>query len=226
MNLMPIYYALIERGKIRTKTKGDGLHTHRIVPGYAGGKYELNNITFLTPKEHRIIHYIRYRIFGHRADIYSYIRLRGSFSGHTHSEETKQKIANAGKGSKNHFFGKTHSQESREKIKRARSKQVISEKHKQRLSELFKGEGNPRFGKPVSETTRKKISSANQGKRRSETVKALFSFQRKGKLTGGKNPAACPVTLNGITYPCKKQACVELNISLYHLNKLLSRTER
>lgn len=226
MNLMPIYYALIERGKTRKKTKGDGLHTHRINPGYAGGKYEPNNITFLTQKEHRIIHYLRYRLFGHRADIYSYIRLKGSFSGHSHSEETKQKISQAGKGSKNHFFGKTHSLESREKIKKARSKQIISEQHKQRLSELYTGEGNPRFGKPVSEITRNKISNANRGKRRSESVKALFSAQRKGKLTEGKNPAACPVTLDGINYSCKKQACAELNISLYHLNKLISRTER
>jgi len=226
MNLTPIYYSLIERGKVRKKVKGDGLHNHRIIPGYAGGKYEPGNVTLLTPKEHRIIHYIRYRLYGHRADIYSYIKLNGSFSGHTHSKETKEKISNAAKGSKNHFFGKTHSSESRKKIKIARSKQKISEQHKQRLSNLFSGEGNPRFGKPVSKITRDKISSANMGKRRSESVKALLSSQRKGKQTGGKNPAACPVTLNGITYSCKKQACIDLNISLYHLNKLISRTEQ
>ena len=222
MNLISVYNTLIERGKIRKKVKGDGLHTHRITPGHSGGEYELDNITFLTPKEHRIIHYIRYRLFGNRADIYSYIRLKGSFSGHTHSEETKQKISQANKGSKNHFFGKRHSDESREKIKQARSKQIISEQHKQKLSLRFSGEGNPRFGKTVTQVTREKISNANRGKRRSAEVKALLSKQRKGRLANDKNPRACSVTINGKTYGCKKQACLDLNISLYHLNKLLS----
>ena len=224
MNLLTIYNTLIDRGQTRKKIKGDGLHTHRIIPGHSGGKYESGNITFLTPKEHRIIHYIRYRLFGNRADIYSYIKLQGSFSGHTHSNETKQKISQAGKGAKNHFFGKKHSLESREKIKQARSKQVISEQHKQRLSSLFSGEGNPRFGKPVNDTTRKKISEANLGKRRSQEVKSLLSAQRKGKFKGEENPRACPVTVNGKTYGCKKQACQDLNISLYHLNKILNQT--
>jgi len=225
MNLISVYNALIERGKTRKKIKGDGLHTHRIIPGHSGGEYNSENITFLTPKEHRIIHYIRYRLYRNRADIYSYIKLQGSFSGHTHSEATKQKISQAGKGSKNHFFGKTHSEESREKIKQARAKQVISEQHKQKLSLLFSGEGNPRFGKPVTSITREKISNANRGKRRTAEVKALLSEQRKGKLTNDKNPRACPVTIDGKTYGCKKQACLDLNISLYHLNKLLNPTE-
>jgi hypothetical protein len=225
MNLLPIYNFLIERGKTRTKVKGDYLHTHRIIPGYAGGQYESDNISFLTPKEHKIIHYIRYRLFGNRADVYSYIKLQGTFSGHTHSSETKKKISNATKGAKNHFFGKKHTAESRNKIKKARATQVISLEHKQRLSESFAGEGNPRYGKTVLPTTRNKISEANRGKRRSEEVRALLSSQRKGKFTGGKNPGACPVTVNGITYGCKKQACHELNISLYHLNKLISLAE-
>jgi hypothetical protein len=61
-------------------------------------------------------HYLRYRLFGHRADIYSYIRLKGSFSGHSHSEETKQKISQAGKGSKNHFYGKRHGEIAKQKM--------------------------------------------------------------------------------------------------------------
>lgn len=77
MNYQTIYESLIRRGKTRTKQKRDGLHKHRIVPGYDGGKYIAENITLLTRKEHRLVHLLRYKLFGRYGDAVAYYKLNG-----------------------------------------------------------------------------------------------------------------------------------------------------
>ena len=64
MNYGKIYIALIERGQQRAYKKGIGLHKHRILPHYQGGKYIEGNIAYLTREEHRLVHKLRYRLFG------------------------------------------------------------------------------------------------------------------------------------------------------------------
>lgn len=71
MNYEKIYFNLIERGKTRIKNKNDGLHKHRIIPGYENGKYNLDNVTFLTQKEHRIVHKLRYKLFKNPKDLWA-----------------------------------------------------------------------------------------------------------------------------------------------------------
>ena len=148
MDILKIYNKIIERGKVRIKKKGDFLHCHRIIPAHSGGKYTPDNITYLTPKEHRLIHLLRYKLFGLRADIYSYIKLKGSFSGHTHSTDTKEKISKSLSGEKNSFFGKKHSEEAKIKIKIARKKQIFSDESNKKKGRS--GSLNGRYGKPIS----------------------------------------------------------------------------
>lgn len=50
---------------------GSGLHRHRINPGHAGGKYTEDNITYLTPREHVIAHYLLWKIYGNPNDLRS-----------------------------------------------------------------------------------------------------------------------------------------------------------
>lgn len=221
MNILHIYEYLIERGRNRIKQKGDYLHKHRILPGYLGGLYTPDNITYLTPKEHKIVHLLRYKLYKHDSDIFAYIRLKGSFSGHKHKEITKKKISMSLSGEKNPFYGKKHSEESRKKIKEARAQQIITPESRQRRSEKMSGEGNFRFGKEVTSITREKISQANKGKKRTPEQCRHASTVRKGKQTGSNNPNSSPVTINGIEYNTKKEAATALNITYYELNKLL-----
>lgn len=80
MNYTKIYIALIERGSKRTREKGDGLHKHRILPGYQGGEYIDWNITYLTRKEHRLVHKLRYKIFGDVKEMGAYKQLGGKLT--------------------------------------------------------------------------------------------------------------------------------------------------
>lgn len=50
----------------------EGCHKHRIIPGYLGGLYEETNVIFLTQKEHSLIHFLRWKIFGDSRDKRAY----------------------------------------------------------------------------------------------------------------------------------------------------------
>lgn len=77
MKYTKIYESIIDRASKRIKTKNDGLHRHRILPGFENGLYEESNICLLTRKEHRIIHKLRWKIYGKWQDLSSYIKLGG-----------------------------------------------------------------------------------------------------------------------------------------------------
>lgn len=77
MDLHRIKHLLFARAKDRKKVRGDFLHKHRIIPGYQGGTYHKKNVVYLTVKEHRIIHYIMWRLHNHIYDLLAYKRLGG-----------------------------------------------------------------------------------------------------------------------------------------------------
>ena len=75
-------------------------------------------------------------------------------SGYTHTEETKKKISEIGKG-------RECKQETRKKLSEASKGKSISEETKRKMSEVKKGENNPNYGKEMSEEHKQKISEAN-----------------------------------------------------------------
>ena len=77
-------------------------------------------------------------------------------SGYTHTEETKKKISEIGKG-------RECKQETRKKLSEASKGKSISEETKRKMSEVKKGENNPNYGKEMSEEHKQKISEANTG---------------------------------------------------------------
>lgn len=50
----------------------DGCHKHRIIPGYEGGEYVEGNVVFLTQREHSLVHWIRWKLFGDTRDKRAY----------------------------------------------------------------------------------------------------------------------------------------------------------
>jgi hypothetical protein len=61
------YQALLILGSSRKPAKR--YHRHRIIPGYAGGKYTQNNIAYLTRLEHIKVHRLRYKLYLDRRDL-------------------------------------------------------------------------------------------------------------------------------------------------------------
>ena len=68
-----IYLKLCESRKILKEKygRGSGLHAHRIIPGHTGGEYNHDNITYLTPREHQIAHYLLWKIYKNPNDLRS-----------------------------------------------------------------------------------------------------------------------------------------------------------
>jgi hypothetical protein len=48
-----------------------GLHAHRILPGHSGGEYTEENVTYLTPREHVIVHFLLWKIYKNPNDLRS-----------------------------------------------------------------------------------------------------------------------------------------------------------
>lgn len=46
-----------------------GSHRHRIEPGFLGGVYEKGNYVYLMQREHSIVHFLRWKIYGYKEDL-------------------------------------------------------------------------------------------------------------------------------------------------------------
>ena len=79
-----VYNMLIE--KKNDSSWFEGCHKHRIIPGYAGGKYTDDNILYLTQQEHSLIHWLRWKLFRDVRDRRSYRMIGRGTSGLTHED--------------------------------------------------------------------------------------------------------------------------------------------
>jgi len=77
-----LYENLCFRGKTRKHRYkiGSNLHKHHIIPKHSGGVNEDENITYLTIREHKIAHYLLWRIFQNPNDLRSYYMLGGKLT--------------------------------------------------------------------------------------------------------------------------------------------------
>jgi hypothetical protein len=73
MNSKLIYHNLCESRKELKKQwgHGSGLHCHHITPKHSGGTDDESNLTYLTPREHVIAHYLLWRIYKNPNDLRS-----------------------------------------------------------------------------------------------------------------------------------------------------------
>jgi hypothetical protein len=153
------YQTIIDRGKTRTKVQGDGLHRHRIKPGYEYGQYVKENITLLTRQEHRIIHRIRYKIWQQPADAYAFFKLSGrGIEGVPRSEETRRKLSEAQKGIPRYYARKPKSEVTKQRMRKPKP-EGFSETCRQVQLNRTK---HPMTGKVHSEETKKRMAEARK----------------------------------------------------------------
>lgn len=119
-----------------------------------------------------------------------------------------------------------------------RRKESLKEFHRNN-PDAVRGENNPFFGQTHTQEVKDFISETNTGLKRSEEFKKTKSelmSSRKGqhhrkeyldelseKYSGEGNPMAVSVTVNGVTYPTKKQALTALGLKYgYQLSRILN----
>ena len=113
--------------------------------------------------------------------------------GMKHSESTKRKMSISAKG-------KIRTKEHLENISKAtkgKKRKCFTDEHKLKISNALKNVKKPH----MKQETKDKISKS---------------------CSKGNHYSAIPVTLDGVTYSCKKEVIEKLNISKHNLNKLLS----
>lgn len=49
-----------------------GHHLHRVVPGYLGGTYDVDNLIALSPNDHALTHLLCYKLYGDHRDLTAY----------------------------------------------------------------------------------------------------------------------------------------------------------
>ena len=74
-----IYDNLCESRKTRISEYGahSGIHRHHVIPKHMGGTEDLNNFTYLTPREHQIAHFLLWKIYRSPNDLRS-MRMLGA----------------------------------------------------------------------------------------------------------------------------------------------------
>lgn len=133
---------------------------------------------------------------------YGYNLDSGGYGGRTHSDETKRKISESGKGKhsgESHYcFGKSLSEETKRKISESTSginNPMYGKKHsdetRKKISELAKHrlknkENHPNYNKHLSEETKAKISSSNKG----NSAKTTYQYDSNGHLVNVWESAA------------------------------------
>ncbi len=147
------------------------------------------------------------------ANIYTFC-LDGSINmsrpkGYHHSEETKQKIGESGKGKHNGrpswWKGKHLSDVTKRKISITRIKNKCgvgfkhSEETKSILSELNKGDNNHMFGKQHSKLTKQRMSQVRIGKHHTKETKERISLSGKGKVITEEQRIKQSITMKGRT---------------------------
>jgi len=75
-----IYENLCEKRKARPHQKSKNIHRHHIIPKHSGGTDDNSNITYLTIREHKIAHYLLWRIHKNPNDLRSYHMLGGNLT--------------------------------------------------------------------------------------------------------------------------------------------------
>lgn len=223
MNYRKIYSELVGSRKVSPAI--GYTERHHIIPVCCGGNNHSSNLVNLTPEEHFIAHKLLAKIFPNNYGLIKAVIAMG-MSSRTHSRQfnksygwERRRMAELQTGEGNPFYGKHHTEEHKDymsklfknrkitwgdKISKTKklNPTIWTEEAKNRHSIRQSGENNGMFGK-------------------SHSIESISKMKlNRPKQDGGKNPSAKPITIDGITYGCMKDATLATGLSAYKLRKL------
>lgn len=185
MNYQKIYNQVIERAKIRQRPDCY-CERHHILPRCLGGNNDLENIVYLTAREHFICHWLLCRIYpekpgpAHAFWMMCKMKTRGQ-KRYTPSSRTYQEA----KIIATKFIGELSSKR----------------KHPPRSEEFCKNVSKRKLGTVQTKETREKISLTKTGSKRSEETKRKIGLAGKGRLVSLETREKLRLSRVGIILP-------------------------
>lgn len=241
------YFNIINRAKARLILPTEYTEKHHIIPRSCGGSNSKDNLVALTAREHFICHLLLIKMLsGNLQYKMSFALNRMLTSSKNHNRYTpSSRFYDISRKYRSIAISATHKgipESAESNIKRSLATKGIprgpkTEEHRSKLSMSKKGIPSKRkgipsgkkgmsyedlFGEEKANLLKQEKSKKLKGRTFSKETKEMWSKSRKGKNTGGNNPNAIQITVNGITYSSKKDACQQLGISSYKLKQLIS----
>ncbi len=185
-----IYFNIMETRKNRILCENMYYENHHIIPKSLGGKNNIENMIYLTAKEHFIVHWLLTKMCEDRNSIrkmkYAFFCMvnlvnrnhKRFFSSRQFEIARKHnvdanKMGNSNKGSK-------WSDESKKKLSKSKlgNKNRVAKKHSKESKEIM---SLKRIGITLSEETKKKMSKSKSGVKKSDETKKNMSIAQKSK---------------------------------------------
>ena len=132
MNYENVYFSIIEKAKLRSKSKSEYHESHHILPKCFGGTNNKDNLVLLTAREHFICHYLLVKMQEKNSNKY-YKMLKA-------------------------FFMMSWNSNTQSRYMNSRLYDTMKVEFSKAFSEQAKGQNNSQFGKHRSEEVKKKIS--------------------------------------------------------------------
>ena len=239
------YYNIIYKARLRNLPNNVYTEKHHIIPRSLGGNNSKLNLVKLTAKEHFICHLLLTKMLNGKLKykmIFALNRMLHSptkISRYTPSSRfyvlIRKYRSEAISAVHKNVPESKESNQKRSATQKGIPKGPKTEEHKKKISLSKKGKPSRNKGGTTclkgltyeeihgieKAIQLKECRSAKLKNRQfSEKTKQLWSTNRKGKNTGGDNSNAKPISIDGIVYSSKKEACQKLNLSLYKLSKL------
>lgn len=193
------YDHITQNGK---KFREPGLERHHILPRCLGGSDLKDNITFITPREHFICHWLLTKIYDlgdehwKMLNAFRMMRAENPNQKRYHTKITARVYENLkeeyarlqserNQGSGNGFYGKKHRFGAKERISKANKGRVQTAEEKERQVKAMTGKKRA----PFSQEWRDKLSQASTGKNNSRYGAVVSEETRKkigDKIRGRK----------------------------------------
>jgi len=232
---LEIYNNIINFRKINPLFKIDkngSIHSHHIVPKYLGGLDNNDNLIMLTVREHRIVHFLLWKINKNIFDLAAYNRLGGShklpleFRNYL-SKINKEKWNNYSDIKKNEIINRLKpfiSLPRSDKTKTLISKQKINSAFWSGDKNPFfnsnrTGHKNPMFGKKHNENSKSKMRIPHNF---SEQGKNSLSNFAKSRI-GAKNPNSKSIKIADKIFSSRAEAKEYFNVGISSINRWVKR---
>ena len=240
------YYNIIYTAQSRPVSTDIYTENHHIIPKSLGGSNLPYNLVRLTAREHFICHLLLIKMLsGTNKHKMAFALSRMLTSGKNHNRYFPSSrlyvLSRKHRSAAISFTHKGIPESEESNARRSLATKGIptgpkTEEHKRNISISKKGTPSKNKGGTTclkgltyeeihgiekADQLKQDRSSKLKNRQFSNETKKLWSENRKGKRTGGKNSNAKSILVNDILYSSKKEACLALNISMYNLAKLI-----